>query len=71
VPKLGRSRHYDFDLESVPLTPEALRGADAVLVVTDHSSVDYTAVVRHATLVVDTRNATRDVSEGREKIVKA
>jgi UDP-N-acetyl-D-glucosamine dehydrogenase len=71
VPKLGRSRHYDFDLESVPLTPDVLRGADAVLIVTDHTSVDYTAVVRHTALVVDSRNATRDISEGREKIVKA
>jgi UDP-N-acetyl-D-glucosamine dehydrogenase len=71
VPRLGRSRHYDFDLESVPLTPEVLRGSDAVLIVTDHSSVDYTAVVRHAALVVDSRNATRDIREGREKIVKA
>jgi len=58
-------------LESVPLTPEVLRGTDAVLIVTDHTSVDYPAVVRHAALVVDSRNATRDVSEGREKIVKA
>jgi UDP-N-acetyl-D-glucosamine dehydrogenase len=71
VPRLGRSRHYQFDLESAPLTAEALRTADAVLVVTDHSSVDYEYVVRHAAVVVDTRNATRDVREGREKIVRA
>ena len=71
VPRLGRSRHYRFDLESTPLTPESLRAVDAVLIVTDHSSVDYEYIVRHASLVVDTRNATRDVREGREKVVKA
>jgi UDP-N-acetyl-D-glucosamine dehydrogenase len=71
VPRLGRSRHYQFDLESTPLTPESLRRADAVLIVTDHSSVDYQSVVQHAALVVDTRNATRDVRGGREKVVKA
>jgi UDP-N-acetyl-D-glucosamine dehydrogenase len=71
VPRLGRSRHYQFDLESTALTPESLRAVDAVLVVTDHSSVDYRLVVRHAALIVDTRNATRDVKEGREKVVKA
>jgi UDP-N-acetyl-D-glucosamine dehydrogenase len=71
VPRLGRGRHYEFELESVPLTAEALRAADAVLIVTDHSSVDYDHVVRHAAVVVDTRNATRDVREGREKVVKA
>jgi UDP-N-acetyl-D-glucosamine dehydrogenase len=42
-----------------------------VLIVTDHSSVDYQSVVQHAALVVDTRNATRDVRDGREKVVKA
>jgi UDP-N-acetyl-D-glucosamine dehydrogenase len=71
VPRLGRSRHYQFDLESTPLTADSLSAADAVLVVTDHSSVDYDHVVRHAALVVDTRNATRDVREGREKVVRA
>ncbi len=71
VPQLGRSRHYQFDLESTPLTPETLRHADAVLIVTDHTSIDYQSVVQHAALVVDTRNATRDVREGREKVVKA
>ena len=55
---------------SRPLTAATIRGADCVLIVTDHSAIDYAALVRHAKLVVDTRNATRDVAEGREKIVK-
>jgi UDP-N-acetyl-D-glucosamine dehydrogenase len=71
VPRLGRGRHYQLDLESVSLTADTLRAADAVLIVTDHSSVDYDHVVRQAAVVVDTRNATRDVREGREKVVKA
>jgi UDP-N-acetyl-D-glucosamine dehydrogenase len=71
VPRLGRSRRYRFDLASTPLTAERLRAVDAVLVVTDHSSVDYDLVVRHAPLVVDARNATRHVAHDREKIVRA
>ena len=71
VPRLGRGRHYQLDLESTPLTAESLRDADAVLVVTDHSAIDYEHVVRHAAVIVDARNATRDVRHGREKIVKA
>ena len=58
-------------MQSVPLTPETLSEADAVMVLTDHSAVDYREVVRRASLVVDTRNATKAVTEGREKIVKA
>ena len=71
VPRLGQGRHYRLDLESVPLTAETLGHVDAVLIVTDHSTIDYAMVVRHAPLVVDTRNATRDIVEGREKILKA
>ncbi|MER2268819.1 nucleotide sugar dehydrogenase [Methylobacterium oxalidis] len=41
---------------STALTAEAMAAADAVLVVTDHDGVDYAALVRHARIVVDTRN---------------
>ena len=72
VPRLYPMRHHDFsDLASVPLNDEELGRHDAVLIVTDHTSVDYASVVRGASLVIDTRNATRDVATGREKIVKA
>lgn len=71
VPVLKRSRRYDFQLESVAITPAELRRADAVLVATDHSGFDYDLIVRESALVVDTRNATRAVREGREKIVRA
>jgi len=43
-------------VRSVPLTPAALQAADCVLIVTDHSTVDYATVARHARILVDTRN---------------
>jgi UDP-N-acetyl-D-glucosamine dehydrogenase len=58
-------------LKSVPLSPDLLREMAAVLVLTDHSSYDYDWIVKHSRLVIDTRNATKNVREGREKIVKA
>ncbi len=42
---------------SIVLDAEAIAGYDAVLIATDHSSVDYAAVAQHARLIVDTRNA--------------
>ena len=42
---------------SVPLTAETLAAHDAVIIVTDHTGVDYGLVRRHARVVVDTRNA--------------
>lgn len=72
VPRLPRVRRFDLpQLESSPLTAEFLAAQDAVLIATDHTNVDYDFVVKHAPLVVDTRNATARVVEGREKIVKA
>jgi UDP-N-acetyl-D-glucosamine dehydrogenase len=71
VPTLGRFRRYRFDLRSVPLTARALGASDAVLILTDHSSLDPAFVVRHSRLVIDTRNLTRGVRAGRERIVRA
>jgi UDP-N-acetyl-D-glucosamine dehydrogenase len=68
-PTLPKMRHYSFDLSSVELTPKTLARYNAVLIATDHSSYDYAEIVRHARLVLDTRNATRDVAGYREKIV--
>jgi len=69
-PHLPKMRNYRFDLKSVDLSPEILAGYDAVVIATDHSNYDYHAIVRHARLVVDTRNATHGVEEHREKIVR-
>jgi UDP-N-acetyl-D-glucosamine dehydrogenase len=56
--------------ESVPLTPETLAEADCVLIVTGHSGLDYAYIVAHARLVVDAVNATRQVRDGREKVIR-
>jgi UDP-N-acetyl-D-glucosamine dehydrogenase len=51
----------DTTLLSRPLTRKTLSSADLVLIVTPHSGVDYSLVIRHAKMVFDTRNATRGV----------
>ncbi|MGQ9459125.1 MAG: nucleotide sugar dehydrogenase [Anaerolineae bacterium] len=56
-------------LSCVSLEPAVLAAADAVVVVTDHSAYDWDAVLAHARLVVDTRNATRG-RQGRARVVK-
>lgn len=62
IPHVPPTRHYSFTLDSVPLTEQTLRAADLVLIATDHSQVDYQFVLRHARLLVDTRNALRGVT---------
>ena len=53
----------------VPLEAEVLRATDCVIIATDHSTIDYDWVVTHAQLVVDTRNITKPITVGREKVI--
>ncbi|NLE75470.1 MAG: nucleotide sugar dehydrogenase, partial [Chloroflexi bacterium] len=46
-------------LTCAPLDEATLAAADAVVLVTDHSGYDWDWLLRHARLVVDTRNATK------------
>ena len=70
-PRTHKMREHDLKMTSKPLSAKMLASYDAVLISTDHTSYDYKQIVRHAKLVVDTRNATANVKTGRSKIVKA
>jgi UDP-N-acetyl-D-glucosamine dehydrogenase len=63
---VGRGRKYNLEMKNTPL--ENLGQYDAVVIVTDHSSYDYAKIVAEANLVVDTRNATKDIQS--PKIVR-
>jgi UDP-N-acetyl-D-glucosamine dehydrogenase len=72
IPQLPKMRHYEVpDLASQPLTAELLAAQDCVLIATDHSDYDYDFVVKHAPLIVDTRNACASVAHGQDKVTKA
>ena len=72
IPQLPKMRHYQVpDLASQPLTAECLASQDCIVIVTDHTAVDYTQVVRHARLVIDTRNATACAAGKRENVRRA
>ena len=69
-PDFPEMRHHDIDMHSVDLDASALRNSDCVLIITDHSSVDYAFVGAESGLVVDSRNA-MDGIEAKARIVKA
>ena len=72
IPSLPKMRHYDVpEMQSNELTEEFLAAQDCVLIATDHSAYDFDFIVKHASMVLDTRNATKHVTAGREKIHKA
>lgn len=70
-PQTHKQREYDLQMKSKPLTAKMLARYDAVVIATNHSDYDYGWIVKHAQLVVDTRNATAKVRTGRHKVVKA
>jgi UDP-N-acetyl-D-glucosamine dehydrogenase len=55
-------------MRSVTIDPPSVASYDAVLIITDHSEIDWQNLVNAAQLVVDTRNATAKVIDGRHKI---
>jgi len=54
-------RGQDHTFHSQPLTAELLRDADCCVIVADHTSYDWEFVTEHASLIVDTRNALKDI----------
>jgi UDP-N-acetyl-D-glucosamine dehydrogenase len=58
-PTVGHGRHYALNMTNTPLTN--LGQYDAVMIVTDHSTYDYKAIVAQSQLVIDTRNATKGI----------
>ncbi len=56
-PHVRKLKDEDIDLASLPLTSETIAAADCVVIVTDHTDVDYALVERCGRVIVDTRNA--------------
>ena len=71
VPATHKMRHHDLQMKSVPLTPQSLASYDCVLVATHHAAYDWQMVADHAKLIVDTRNALKNVKGRREHVVSA
>ena len=72
VSYLPSMRHYNLPaMNSQELSPEFLANQDAVIIATDHTDFDYETIVKHAKLVIDTRNATSNQQATNSNIRKA
>ena len=56
--------------KSADLSDDLLAGADVAVILTNHADIGWDRVVASTSRVFDTRNATREVAEGREKVRK-
>ena len=70
VPVIPKTRAHSnlAGMRSILIDPPTVGSYDAVLIVTDHSEVDWQSLVDAAQLVVDTRNVTANVTGGKDKI---
>jgi UDP-N-acetyl-D-glucosamine dehydrogenase len=71
IPTLPSMRHHTIRGASQELTQEFLGAQDCIVIVTDHTSYNMSHVVRHARLVLDTRNATKGITHAGCRIFKA
>ncbi|KRA42076.1 UDP-N-acetyl-D-glucosamine dehydrogenase [Devosia sp. Root635] len=72
VPIIGMSREHAnlAGKEAIPITPETISRYDAILIATDHDSIDY-SVISGARLIIDTRNAMARRNLSGDNVVKA
>lgn len=71
VPEIKPHAPYHCAMSSVILTEEIIKEADCIVVITNHSNVDYEYIAKHGKVIVDTRNACKNVgAEYKNKIVK-
>ena len=59
----------DRTFSSIRFDEGSLKDNDCVVIVTDHTSIDYELVARNANLILDTRNALRDITRNRDRII--
>jgi UDP-N-acetyl-D-glucosamine dehydrogenase len=71
VAKTHKMRHHDLQMQSIELSPANLKNYDCVLIATHHSAYDWQTVADNSQLIVDTRNALRNVKGKRDHIVSA
>jgi UDP-N-acetyl-D-glucosamine dehydrogenase len=71
VPELEPHGQLKLNMKSVGIEDQKLNTYDAVIITTDHSIYDYQEIVDKADLVIDCRNATKNVSKGKEKVFPA
>jgi UDP-N-acetyl-D-glucosamine dehydrogenase len=57
IPKLPKTRKYNYQMNSVKLSKEKLKSYDLVVLSTDHSAFDYKFIAENSKLIVDSRNA--------------
>jgi UDP-N-acetyl-D-glucosamine dehydrogenase len=71
VTQTHKMRHHDLQMKSIEWSADKLREYDCLLIATHHAWYDWQTVADNGRLIIDTRNALRNVTGGRDHIVRA
>jgi len=69
IPQI-RHEHEGWKMDSVPDLMDCVRDADAVVIVTNHKTYDYSAILAEAKFIFDSRNALGKLAKEHPKVVK-
>jgi UDP-N-acetyl-D-glucosamine dehydrogenase len=70
VPKLPKTRKYEYDMKSVELSKKNLAKYDLVLLSTDHTDYNYKFISSNSKVILDTRNAFEKAGVKSDKVFK-
>jgi UDP-N-acetyl-D-glucosamine dehydrogenase len=62
--------HDNIEMQSVPDVMEAVRNSDCVIIITNHTSYDYEAILREAKFIFDSRNALGQSGKKNPKVAR-
>lgn len=63
IRQFPKFREYEFQMKSIELKPEIISKFDAVIILTNHSNIDYNMLVENSNIIIDTRNATKEIKK--------
>ena len=69
-PYIPHVKEDDWEIDSVPDLMQAVEAADCVVIITNHKTYDYTAILKASRLIIDTRNALGKIGKNSPKVVK-
>lgn len=71
VPEIQPHEPFRWSMKNSDLQEYLIKKADCIVILTDHSCIDYELIARHATAIVDTRNAAKALKgKYQDKITK-
>jgi len=69
-PYIPSIQHDELEMDSIQDLDSAVKAADCVVIVTNHSAYDYKKILEDARLIVDTRNALRTHGKQVDKVIR-